>query len=166
MTKGIRHKILIYGYGNPGRQDDGLGNSFVELFEKWVNEENLEGFKFDSNYQLNIEDAAAVSENDLVVFVDASTEEIDNFILTPVDATTKVAFTSHAASPGYIVSLCREIYHKIPATYLLHIKGYEWAFKEGLSAKAKKNLEMALDFLKEKMKDSGSLVDSFKDFNN
>jgi len=164
MTKKTEHKILIYGYGNPGRQDDGLGNSFVELFDKWVNDEKLEGFEFDSNYQLNIEDAAAVSENDLVIFVDASTEDIDNFILTPVDASTKVAFTSHAASPGYIVSLCREIYNKIPATYLLHIKGYEWAFKEGLSTKAKKNLEMALDFLKEKMKNPASLVDSFKDF--
>ncbi len=164
MAKKAEHKILIYGYGNPGRQDDGLGNSFVDELEKWVEKEKLSGYEFDSNYQLNIEDAAAVAENDLVIFVDASTEEIENFILTPVDASTNVAFTSHAASPGYIVSLCREIYNKIPATYLLHIKGYEWAFKEGLSNKAIENLKSALVYLKKKLEDPESLIDSFKDF--
>ena len=28
-------KILLYGYGNPGRQDDGLGVLLVEELEKW-----------------------------------------------------------------------------------------------------------------------------------
>lgn len=164
MANKAEHKILIYGYGNPGRQDDGLGNSFVDELEKWVNEKQLKGFEFDSNYQLNIEDAAAVAENDLVIFVDASTEEIEDFILTQVDATTDVAFTSHAASPGYIVSLCRDIYNKIPPTYLLHIKGYEWAFKSGLSEKANENMGKALVYLKKKLEDPESMIDSFKDF--
>jgi hydrogenase maturation protease len=164
MNKKTGYKILIYGYGNPGRQDDGLGNSFVNLFEQWANEQNINGYEFDSNYQLNIEDAASVAEKDLVIFVDASTEDIESFILTPVDASTKVAFTSHAASPGYIVSLCREIYNKIPATYLLHIKGYEWAFKEGLTDRAKVNLNLAFEFFKNVMKTPESLIDSFSDF--
>ena len=29
-------KILIYGYGNPGRQDDGLGTMLVERLEQRV----------------------------------------------------------------------------------------------------------------------------------
>lgn len=39
MTSPI--KILIYGYGNPGRQDDGLGNEFIKRMEKWVRSEEL-----------------------------------------------------------------------------------------------------------------------------
>ena len=159
-----KYKILIYGYGNPGRQDDGLGNAFVELLEDWVNEHNLEGYEFDSNYQLNIEDAAAVSDKDLVIFVDASIEKIESFILTPVDASTKVAFTTHAASPGYIIGLCKKIYNKFPPTYLLHIKGYEWEFKEGLTKKAKQNLEESLKAMKEKLMDPSEMIDSFKEF--
>jgi len=159
-----KYKILIYGYGNPGRQDDGLGNAFVELLEDWVNEHNLEGYEFDSNYQLNIEDAAAVSDKDLVIFVDASIEKIESFILTPVDASTKVAFTTHAASPGYITGLCKKIYNKFPPTYLLHIKGYEWEFKEGLTKKAKQNLEESLKAMKEKLMDPSEMIDSFKEF--
>ncbi len=159
-----KYKILIYGYGNPGRQDDGLGNAFVELLEDWVKEQKLEGFEFDSNYQLNIEDADAVADKDLVIFADASTENIESFILTPVDASAKVAFTTHAASPGYIVGLSKKLYNKFPPTYLLHIKGYKWEFKEGLTEKAKKNLENAAQFMMEKLKYPDKLIDSFEEF--
>ena len=115
------YKILIYGYGNPGRQDDGLGNAFVEKLQAWAKEQKLDSIEFDSNYQLNIEDAEAVSDKDLVVFADASTEDIEDYLLTPVNASTKVAFTTHAASPGYIVDLCKELFDRIPASYLMQI---------------------------------------------
>ncbi len=160
----MAYKILIYGYGNPGRQDDGLGNAFVEKFEEWVNQEGLKGFEFDSNYQLNIEDADAIAEKDLVIFADASVEEIEDFILTPVDASSDVSFTTHAASPGYIVKLCGDLFNKFPATYLLHIKGYEWAFKEGLTEKSQRNLEKALQNIKEKLKNPEKLINSYKVF--
>lgn len=158
------YKILIYGYGNPGRQDDGLGNAFVEQMEQWVKDQGLDGFFFDSNYQLNIEDAAEVADKDLVIFADASTEEIENYMLTPVNASTKVAFTTHAASPGYIVDLCKQLYNRTPATYLMHIKGYEWAFREGICDKALANMEMALEHIKPLLKDPKQLIDSFQDF--
>ncbi|MDZ7741201.1 MAG: hydrogenase maturation protease [Bacteroidota bacterium] len=146
-------KVLVYGYGNPGRQDDGLGNAFVNRIGQWVEEKGLKDFFFDSNYQLNIEDADEISDKDLVVFADASTEEIEDFCMSKVDESTKVAFTTHAASPGYIVELCRRIYKKAPPVYLMHIKGYEWEFEEGLSSKAKGNLELAVAYFKEIMED-------------
>ena len=73
-------KILIYGYGNPGRQDDGLGNAFTNRIQEWVAIEGLHDFHFDSNYQLNIEDAEAISNMDLVIFADASEEEIVKYL--------------------------------------------------------------------------------------
>lgn len=162
--KVAKYKILIYGYGNPGRRDDGLGNAFVEMFENWVHEQNLEGFEFDSNYQLNIEDAAELADKDLAIFADASVEDIENFILTPVDASTQVAFTTHAASPGYIVGLCKKLYNRIPPTYLLHIKGYEWDFKEGLTEKAIQNLNGSFEMMKTKLQNPIELISSFKEF--
>ncbi len=141
-------RILIYGYGNPGRQDDGLGNAFVEHIEKWVDEQNLTNIEFDSNYQLNIEDAHALSEKDLAIFIDASVEDLDDFCISKVTESSKMTFTTHAASPGYIVDLCKKIYQKAPPTYLVHIRGYEWEFMEGLTEKANRNLELALEYLK------------------
>lgn len=144
-------KVLIYGYGNPGRQDDGLGNAFVNRIREWVAIEGLHGFYFDSNYQLNIEDAEAISGMDLVIFVDASKEEIGDFCLTKVDGTSELSFTSHAASPGYIVKLCGELFNKKPLVLLLHIKGYEWEFMEGISEKAGENLNQSLMYMKKRL---------------
>jgi hydrogenase maturation protease len=144
-------KVLIYGYGNPGRQDDGLGNAFVNRIREWVAVEGLHDFYFDSNYQLNIEDAEAISGMDLVIFADASEEEIEDFCLSKVDGKTEVTFTTHAASPGYIVKLCDELFGKKPLVLLLHIKGYEWEFAEGLSNRAVENLEAALKYMKKRL---------------
>lgn len=158
------YKILIYGYGNPGREDDGLGNALVNALEDWAMKEELEGFSFDSNYQLNIEDAEAISDKDLVIFADASIENLEDFALTAVDSSTKVAFTSHAASPGYIVDLCKQLYNKIPATYLMHIKGYQWAFREGISEKAQNNLGLAVAHLKARLKEPQEMIEEFTKF--
>lgn len=142
-------KILIYGYGNPGREDDGLGIALVKMLEDWSTQSQLTGLEFDSNYQLNIEDAEAISGKDIVIFADASTEEIEDFILTEVTGERDVSFTTHAASPGYIVKLCHDLFGKCPGVYLLHIRGYQWEFKEGLSEQARSNLQKAFVFIKE-----------------
>lgn len=155
-------KTLIYAYGNPGRMDDGLGCAFVENIKKWVAEQSFEGFYFDCNYQLNIEDAHNIADKDLVIFVDASKEDIDDYVLTKVDKSAKISFTSHEASPGYIYYLCNEIFNKNPATYLLHIKGYDWLFQEGLSQKAKNNLENALTYMKKELMNKENLINDFQ----
>ena len=36
MDKDLR--ILFYGYGNPGRQDDALGIHFIDQMEIWIKE--------------------------------------------------------------------------------------------------------------------------------
>lgn len=155
-------RILVYGYGNPGRQDDGLGIALVEMLEEWAAENGQEGIEFDNNYQLNIEDAEAISRQDLVIFADASEEDIDDFCLSEVDGTGKMSFTTHAASPGYIVKLCQELFQKSPRVLLLHIKGYRWDFREGISARARQNLELAFSYLVNLLEDP-QLALEFKD---
>lgn len=152
-------KILVYGYGNPGRQDDGLGNAFIDKMEEWVENENLSGIEFDSNYQLNVEDADTISGKDLVFFVDASTEPIKDFCLTRVSASdASIEFTMHAVSASFVLDLCNKLFQKNPDCYLLHIKGYEWELKEGLSEKANANLEKAFNFLSDQFLSKDGLI--------
>jgi hydrogenase maturation protease len=143
-------KTLIYGYGNPGRQDDGLGARLIELIDKWIDENSIKDIFTDCNYQLNIEDAALIADYDKVVFVDASVvEDVKDFRLEsiqPNDAT--IEFTMHAVSTAYVVDLCRKIYNKTPEAYVLHIKAYEFDFKEELTPKAEENMQQAFDYLK------------------
>lgn len=153
-------QILIYGYGNPGRQDDGLGIRLAERLEEWSVLKGLDGVSFENNYQLNIEDAEAISSQDLVIFADASEEEIDDFCFSKVDGSGKLSFTTHAASPGYIVKLCNELFNKEPNVYLLHIKGYEWEFKEEISPAALINLDRAVEYLKPILEDPSLILGS------
>ena len=143
-------KTLIYGYGNPGRQDDALANLIIERIEKERLKGNFPQVDTDSNYQLNIEDAELISNYDRVIFVDASTEDIDDIKFTRVEPSdAKVEFTMHAVSPAFVLDLCRKLYGRQPEVYLLHIRGYEWDFMLAPSGRAKENLEKAYTFLKE-----------------
>ena len=140
-------KVLIFGYGNPGRQDDALGVLLADHMEKWAEEKRIKSIDFDTNYQLNIEDALTISEYDMVIFADASIEQITGFKLTKVIPSQKTEFTMHAMSPDFVLHLCQSLYDKYPATYLLHIKGFEFEMKETLTTLGKENLTLAYDFM-------------------
>lgn len=146
-------KTLIYGYGNPGRKDDGLGARFIEKMEEWIAEQQITNISTDCNYQLNIEDAADIADYDRVIFVDASVLEIEDFKLEELSTdSSRIEFTMHAVSPAYVLDLCNKIYNKQPEAYVLHIRGYEWDFEESLSEAALSNLNAAFDFLKKFLK--------------
>lgn len=146
------YKLLLYGYGNPGRQDDGLGIALAEEIDAWAKDHFPGKVDVDTNYQLNIEDAEKISHYQKVIFADASQESIESFTFTPVVPSKEtIEFTMHAMSPSYIVHLCRDLFQKQPDCFLLHIKGYEWEMKEGLSENANINLQSSLQVLKEKI---------------
>jgi hydrogenase maturation protease len=146
------YKLLLYGYGNPGRQDDGLGIALAEKIEGWARERFPGKVDVDTNYQLNIEDAEKISHYQMVIFADASQESIESFSYTPVKPSkATIEFTMHAMSPSYIVHLCNDLFRKDPDCFLMHIKGYEWEMKEGLSQDANSNLQTSMQFLKRKI---------------
>jgi hydrogenase maturation protease len=145
-------KVLVYGYGNPGRQDDALGIEMANRIEEWTKEHKIGNVEIDTNYQLNVEDAEKISTKDVVIFVDASQEDIHEFKFTHLESSDeKVEFSMHAVSPGYVLHICKDLFNKSPKTCLLAIKGFEWDFKEGLSDNANLNLEQAFHFLTRKL---------------
>ncbi|MFO8030130.1 MAG: hydrogenase maturation protease [Cyclonatronaceae bacterium] len=151
-------RMLIYGYGNPGRQDDGLGKALVELAEEWVQKEGLENISLDVGYQLFVEDVTLIEDKDLIIFVDASMDEcIADFDLAAVEADDKATFTMHQVSPGFILALYETLYGPVPPAYLLQIRGYEWEMEESLSPGAQENLGKAWKELRQILRDPGRL---------
>jgi hydrogenase maturation protease len=146
-------RILIYGYGNPGRQDDGLGVLLAEELERWSLENGLTHIHTDSNYQLNLEDAAGIANYDLVIFADASKEDIRHFSFEPLTPSEKVEFTMHAVSPAFVLNLCRQVFNCEPEAYLLHIRGHEWEFMDDLTGFARDNLNRACEYVKKFISD-------------
>jgi Ni,Fe-hydrogenase maturation factor len=135
--------ILIYGIGNPGRQDDSLGVSFATCMEDWVTKNNLD-IDVEYNYQLNVEDAARISLHKLVIFADATKEIIEKYYITRVIAKASNGILSHAVNPESILFLCKELFAYQPEAFVFHIKGYEWEFGEPVTKNALNNLQLAL----------------------
>jgi len=141
-------KILVYGYGNPGRQDDGLGVHCAKRVKEWAEQHFPEAIDVDMNYQLNIEDAEKISHYDEVIFADASCEAIQQFAFTTLEpSNAKLEFTMHAVAPAYVLYLCQTLFGKQPKSHLLHIRGYEWDMKEGLTEQAEQNLNKGLEVI-------------------
>ncbi len=141
-------QILIYGIGNPSRQDDSLGILFAESMQVWAESEGLSYISVDFNYQLNIEDALNISEKDLVIFADASVEAIDDFSFRPIRASKSIICSSHSMEPESVLALCNELFGKKPTSYLLTIKGYSWEMSAKPTEKAIENLGAALRHVK------------------
>ncbi len=141
--------FYIYGFGNPGRQDDGMGPAIADRIEG----EKIAGVVTDSNYQLNIEDAHNISDSDVVVFVDASIDADEPFTFSRIMPAAEITFTTHTMSPESVLALCKDIYDRDIEAYVLAIKGYEWEFLEGFSPAASENFEKAYLFLRKKIEE-------------
>jgi hydrogenase maturation protease len=140
-------KTLIIGYGNPGRLDDGLGPALAERFQCL----ELPNLTVESDYQLNVEDAAQIAEYDIVVFADASTEAEPPFTFEPVAAEAGgLSFSSHSVSAPRLMGMVTELFGRQPEARMLAIRGYAFnEFCERLSAGAEQNLAAAVEFLKQ-----------------
>lgn len=141
--------ILVYGIGNPGRQDDALGVLLAEKLEVWIRENQVQHVETDQNYQLNIEDADRIAGFDLVIFADASLKMIDNILLEKVEPDLRTDFSMHSVEPAFVVGLCQQMFNRHPLSYQLHIKGNSFEFMRPLTAEAKQNLELAFEKLTE-----------------
>lgn len=133
-------RLLIYGIGNVGRQDDGLAIRLLERLEAAALPACV---TLEAAYQLSVEDALLVSEFDAVLFVDATVEKDAPapFSLRPLLPASEVAFSTHSTSPAGVLALCAELYGRRPRAFLLALPGYEWELREELSVRAQSNLE-------------------------
>ena len=159
---GTKKRILVYGYGNPGRQDDGLGVEMIKMVQEWIDRHSLSCMASENNYQLNVEDSEIISNMEIVVFVDATQEEsILEYKFAKINPSDeKIEFSMHAVSPEYVLNLSKKLFDKMPETYVLAIKGYEWDFKEELSDNARLNLEQAYQFLTRKLANWSDIRDN------
>ncbi len=143
MSPDKRRSVFILGYGNPGRADDGIGPEAAERIDAL----GLPFVTADAAFQLNIEDAEAISGYDVAIFVDASVSAPEPFSFERLYPADEVTFTSHSVSPGSIMKLCADHFGPAPQAWVMAIRGYSFEFEEGLTEGAQANLEAALAFL-------------------
>jgi hydrogenase maturation protease len=136
---------LIYGIGNDGRQDDGLGWAFIDRLKQIRPRPHA---CLRRTYQLSLEDADLISRYTRVLFVDATKDPaVESFSLSRPEPKLDFSFTSHAISVPSILATTQQCFEHVPDAYLLAIRGYEWELQQGLTSPAQHNLSHSLEFL-------------------
>jgi hydrogenase maturation protease len=129
-------QILIIGYGNPLRSDDGFGWHAAQKLATLLPESSFEVLV---RQQLTPDLAESASHFALVIFVDAAVD------LTPGELRTEkitrlsdneqsdTHSLSHSVTPGTLLGWTGELYAKFPDAYCLSVGGEGFGEGESLS---------------------------------
>lgn len=144
-----RSELLVIGFGNPGRQDDGLGPQCAELLCQFVDRYQPHwSVDIATNYQLNAEHALLISQAKTVVFIDAARELSTAFRFSQIQPSSELVWSFHCLTPGQCLRFAESLYSGRPQAWLLAIQGVRFdCFEERLSQTALDNLQQAFEFL-------------------
>ncbi|HMB01374.1 MAG TPA: hydrogenase maturation protease [Spirochaetota bacterium] len=141
-------KTAVLGYGNIGRQDDGIGPEIIFKLKK----QKLPDVYLDADYQLNIENAYDIAAGEKVIFVDASHSSRAPYEFYEIQPAASIAFSTHTLSPQSLLAASHELFNSSIKGYILAVRGYAWDMAEGLSAPGNNNMQQACNFLLEHIK--------------
>ena len=138
------NRILLIGYGNPDRQDDGLAWHILSAYatrqglpapltyeDEFPVSDRLD---FAFNLQLTPEMAEDISVYEVVCFIDAHTGDIPEPVrLIELESEFQRSPFTHHLTPQSLLAMCETIYKKKPRAALLSVRGYKFGFDRELS---------------------------------
>lgn len=150
-------RILMIGYGNADRQDDGVAWHVLAALARRLGravpdapEEGFfpEGQAIDLWYDLQLmpEMSEDFSHYDRLCFVDAHTGNIaEEILLQAVDSSPAASAFTHHMTPATVVALTHSIYAKSPEAVLVSIRGYHFGFARELSEETARLVPQAVE---------------------
>lgn len=137
-------KLLIIGYGNPDREDDGVAWHILHALTKRLELDSPSSYEdefpesefidFAFHLQLTPEMAEDISVYDYVCFIDAHTGNIPEPVrLIEVESEFQHSPFTHHLTPQSLLSMCETIYEKKPDAVLLSVLGHRFLFTRQLS---------------------------------
>jgi hydrogenase maturation protease len=140
------------GYGNPFRQDDGIGHHLAPLLVEDL-ERAGKGARLWLGHQLLPEAALEIGPEDVLVFVDASLEEYDDgFMLERVqpDAASNQGLNIHSFGPSWFLALLEDLGTDYGDAWVLSVAGVSFDFGEELSPECERRSELARKAFRER----------------
>ncbi len=144
--------VLVIGYGNTLRTDDGVGRLAAE---RLADDPRLDGVRVISRHQLTPELALDVSGAALVVFVDAGNRPAAGiFTVEPIERTGRHAAPwSHHLDPSSLLDLTGELYGRVPDAFLISVGVESVLLGDRLSPKVEASLPGLVDAVVELIAD-------------
>lgn len=142
MTGSPKHRLLVIGYGNTLRNDDGVGPRTVEALHQL----HIEGVETLVCPLLTPEIADPISRAERVVFVDASVDS-PQVQLRPLEPADSSQIMAHAADPRTMLAISRDVFGHTPRAWWLTIPAHDMAIGEVLTPAAQAGMQEALALL-------------------
>jgi hydrogenase maturation protease len=138
--------VLIIGYGNTLRADDGVGRRLVdELAER-----NMPRVRTRSVHQLTPELAEDLAACGAVIFIDAYLGRTgDTISIRPLSLEGPAAGIDHVMSPQAVLAYARAAFGSSPEAWLLTVPGENFEIGESLSAAARAASAVALTLIEQ-----------------
>lgn len=133
--------LLVIGYGNTLRGDDGVGPRVAET----VGALRLPGVRTLICQQLSPEHAAPISLAQTVVFVDAAVDAPQEVQLRRIEPSDTSQLMAHAADPRTMLALSRDVFGNVPQAWWLTIPALKMDFGETLTPEAQRGCVEAID---------------------
>ena len=123
-------RVLVIGFGNPLRGDDGLGSrAAAEIAARWPDVSVL------TPQQLTLELAEPISRARLVLLIDAAAGDAPGGIACRAVTFDPAAAGTlhHHVAPAALLSAVHALYGQAPPVILLTVSGQAFDFGQGLS---------------------------------
>lgn len=137
-------EILIIGYGNTLRSDDGVGQRVAELVGEW----ELQNVRSLSVHQLTPELAEAISQAELVIFVDAypatPQQGLQVHYLSSSGGGRVENNLGHTGDPRSLLTLSQFVYNHAPPAWWILVPAVNFEFGEQFSTETAQGIQDAL----------------------
>jgi hydrogenase maturation protease len=133
-------RILVIGYGNELRGDDGLGPKLACAIDALA----LPDVAVLVCHQLTPELADPLSRAEFAVFIDARIDGSSGVQLHPLHEPQRASFSPHASDPAALLALSRAVYGVAPHGWWLTLPAVDLGIGEGLSLAAQESFERGL----------------------
>jgi len=136
----IETEILVIGYGNTLRGDDGVGPRVAEA----VGELHLPGVRTLICPLLTPELADPIARAGKVIFVDAAVDAPRAVQWRRLEPRESLQLMAHAADPRTMLALARDVFGRAPEAWWLTIPAIALGFGEELTPTAQRGLAEAV----------------------
>jgi hydrogenase maturation protease len=141
--------ILVIGYGNTLRRDDGIGPRVAAS----IDAATYPGVRVVTCFQLVPELATEIADSRLVIFVDALTNpQRAGVQLRRITAEEMTECSTHSSDPRSLLALTQAVYERVPESWWVMVPGEDFGFGERLSPLAEENVCKTIDCLKSLIK--------------
>ncbi len=137
----MKFTVMVIGYGNDLRNDDGIGQRVANAIADW----HLSCVKSLAVHQLTPELAATLASTELAIFVDtcltSKSSDVEVQSLLPSSCS---GFSAHIGDPRSLLALTLAIYGHCPLAWLVTVPGVNFELGDRLSPIAETGVAIAL----------------------